>query len=176
MKKLLLLLIIFCFNKACFSQSDDIWNQYLKDSVYNSENKEFIYLYSTKGRKIQKLLYYSTKMGQNILSINYGDSLIIDKIFHSPDLFEMVENNLGKIKKVCGYQTTQKKIIEHKKNFSDSSIVYSQLGIKYKKFQYNHFQKLTTLQIENEKNIKRKEGMKIINLLYELLEMAERNK
>ncbi len=175
MKKIFLFLFIVLSNLIGFSQITE-WKQFLKDSVYNSDNPEFIYLFVTKGGKVQKILHYCTKNGQKVMSINYGDSLIVDKIFHSPDLFEIVENNLGKIKKVCGYQTTQKKIIEHKKNFSDSSIVYSQLGIKYKKFQYTHFQKLTTLQIENEKNIKRKEGMKIINLLYELLEMAERNK
>jgi hypothetical protein len=176
MRKLFLLLIVFCLSKTSFSQRTEEWKQYLKDSVYNSDKPEYIYLYFTKGGKFLKTLYYYTKKSQNVLSINYGDSEIVNKIIHNPNLFEIVNQNLKKIIKAKDFQTTQKKIKEHKGNFSDSSIVYTQLGIKYHDLHYNHFQKFTSEQIENQKNNKRKEGMIIINQLYEILEKAERNK
>jgi hypothetical protein len=176
MRRLFLLLIVFCLSKSSFSQRTEEWKQFLKDSVYNSDNSEYIYLHFTKGGKFLKTLYYCTKKGQNILSINYGDSEVVNKIIHNPNLFEIVINNLKKIKKAKDFQTTARKIKEHRENFNDSSIVYTQLGIKYDDLHYNHFQKFTFEQIENQKNIKRKDGMKIINQLHELLETAERNK
>jgi hypothetical protein len=176
MKKLFLLLIIFSFNQVCFSQRTEEWKQYLKDSVYNSDNEEYIYLYFTKGGKLLKHLYYCTKKGQNVLSINYGDSIIVDRVIYNPNLFEIVKNNLKKLKKVENFFNYNREAFKFRYNFNDTGIVCFQVGVKYKNLHFNHFPKFSIEQIGNQKNEKRREGMKIINQLYEFLEMAEINK
>ncbi len=175
MKKLFLLLVVFCFSKICFSQQTEEWKQYLQDSVYNSDNKNYIYLYYTKGGKLQKHLYYCTKKSQNVLSTNYGDSEIVNKIVHNPNLFKIVNNNLKKIRKVKNF-LSETEFVDFRKKFNDSTVIFTQLGIKYHDLHYNHFPKFSSEQIEKQKNNKRKEGMIIINQLYEILETLERNK
>ena len=175
-KKFILFLWICTVSIDCFSQRKEEWKQYLKDSVYKSDKPEYIYLYLTKAGKLQKHLNYSLKKGQNILSINYGDSLVVYKSIKNHNLFEIVKENLKEIKKVKDYLKTENGAVNFRKNFTDSNNIFNQLGIKYADLHYNHFPKFSIDEIEKKQNKKRKEGMIIINKLYAILEIAEQNK
>ena len=175
-RKSFLLFVCFFVSINCFSQRTEEWKQYLKDSVYKSDKPEYIYLYLTKAGKLQKHLNYSLKKGQNILSINYGDSLVVYKFINNYNLFDIVKENLKEIKKVKDYLNTENSVVNFRKNFANSNIIFNQLGIKYADLHYNHFPKFSVDEIEKKQNKKRKDGMIIINKLYAILEIAEQNK
>jgi hypothetical protein len=176
MKKFFLFVVVFCFGNNAYCQKTEEWKKYLQDSVYNSDNPKYVYLYVSKTGILVKDIHYNTKNGLNVLSINYGDSVITNKVLFSPNLFEIVERNLKAIKKIKDFLNTEKKGKEFRKNFDDSIKFLNQLGIRYDDLHYNHFPRFRLDEIENTKNKKRKQGMIIINQLYAILEEAEKSK
>lgn len=170
----MLFLLVFCFCKVCFGQRSEEFQKFLTDSIYKSDNADYVYLYFTKGRAMLKVLQYSTKKGVNTLTFNYGDSVFVDRAIYNPNLFEIIDKNLISLKKYqesIMYGNGEKDFV---KKFNDTNKVFVQLGIRYENLFYNHFLRSTLEEIEKTRNKKRKKGMQIINQLYAILEEAEK--
>ncbi len=165
---------LFFTAHTCVAQATTEWKKYLQDSVYNSERPEYVYLYVTKGGKLQTFLNYKFKKGANVLSINYGDSVVTSKIIQRPNVFAIVYNNLEKIRRVQESLNNKKNAGKFLKKFGDPAIITKQLGIRYGDLHYNHFPKFSVEEIENTRDTNCREGMKIINGLYQILETAEK--
>jgi hypothetical protein len=176
MKKFFLFFVVVCFSNSSFCQKTEAWKVYLKDSVYNSDTPKHIYIINTLAGKQTKTIHYSTKKGINVLSINYGDSVIVYKALYSPNLFEIIDRNLEAIKKAKKFLNTEKKGSEIRESFEDPIKVCSQLGMRFNEFSISHIPRFNLYEIENTKNKKRKQGMLIINQLYAILEEAEKSK
>ncbi len=171
------LLLIFIFQSSnCNAQELSPWKQFLKDSIYNADDKNYVYLYKTLNRNPKKVLNYSMKNKKYVLAIIDGDSAVQEKAFISPNLFQIVYDNYSELLKLRNYLNESFKV--HKK-FNDkilgSTNIFTQLGIRYGELHYNHFQKFSNEEIEKQKNKKCKKGMEIINQLYRILEEAEKS-
>ena len=159
--------------KNSFCQNNDQWKKYLQDSVYAADNTNYVYLYSSKGGILEKSLRISIKKSKQILSANYGDTLIQEKEILQPDIFALIKSNLKEIKKVSNYLNDGGiRMREFNKSFSDKNLTVSQLGIKVRDLHYNHFPEFTLEEIENKRNRKFAEGMKIINQIRLILSKA----
>jgi hypothetical protein len=176
MNKRIFLFVIFFACTNLYAQQAGDWKQYLKDSVYASDNTDYIYLYYTKGGVLQKYLFCSIKKGKQTLSMNYRDSLIIDKEIITPDLFSYVKNHLGELKKLVPLIFIIKKPADHQREFHDSTILFNQLGIRIEGIHCNHFPYFTNEQISTKKYRKYVQGMLVVNRLYKIMLEAENAK
>jgi hypothetical protein len=172
MKKVFLFLLVFSFCEVSFGQRSEEFQKYLNDSIYNSDNPNYIIWGNAISGKWQKTLYYSIKKGIPTLTINNADTVFADRALYKPNLFEIVKNNKTNIKSAIKYQI--RKMLGTRNKFTDSGFVYIQLSIKYEDLHFNHLQKFTEEEINKKKNKKFKEGMLIINKLYAILEEAEK--
>lgn len=166
----LFFLCITSFN--CKAQEKDIWKQFLEDSIYKSDDNNYIYLYKTKAGVKQKLLRFSLKGGHYVISTIYGDTLADTKTIISPNLFQIVYEHYDNLKVLPHYLSEKNFFKKHVKDFKNDSINYTQLGIRYYQLHFNHFPKFTEKQILNAKrNIA--DAMTVVNDLYKVLEAFE---
>ncbi|MBP6430997.1 MAG: hypothetical protein KA319_04455 [Ferruginibacter sp.] len=170
--KIILLFIAFAFKS--YSQPNEEWKQYLKDSVYNSDNGYYVSLGITKGGNLYKVLNYSLKKKRYILSTVYGDSAVHFKEVFKPNLFQVVYENFDGLKLIPEYERRKKNRINFHKDYNDTSKLFYQLGIKYYDLHYNHFQTFTENQISKVKKVKLKNAMLAINQLYAIFEELEK--
>lgn len=173
MRILLFLIILSNIPFQGMSQTSDDWQQYLTDSIYKSDDDNYVYLYNTKGGINQKSLRYSLKQGQYVISTIYGDTLVSTKTVIKPNLFQLVYEHYDNLIKLPVY--VHNKIFKDyhfKESFYDTTINFSQLGIKYYGLHFNHFKKFSESQIAKAgKNIA--DGMRVVNQLYKVLEEFE---
>ena len=71
--KILSLIIFLLLTNNCTAQETSNWQKFLKDSVYKSDDNNYVYLYKSLGGKNQKTLNYSFKNKQYVLSTIYGE-------------------------------------------------------------------------------------------------------
>ena len=102
MRLLLFFILIFqSFN--CVAQELTPWKQFLKDSIYNSDDKNYVYLYKSLNRNSQKISHYSLKNKKYVLALIDGDSAVQEKVFISPNLFQIVYDNYSELFKLKNY-------------------------------------------------------------------------
>ncbi|MFN0081344.1 MAG: hypothetical protein ACKVOM_02410 [Ferruginibacter sp.] len=172
MKRVFFCLAFYIRSYNCIAQEIDEWHQYLQDSIYKSDDNNYIYLYKTKGGIRQKLIRYSLKGCRYVIATVYGDTLAETKAVVSPNLFQIVYDNYYTLSELPNYLHNKKDIAIHRKEFMDKTVNFSQLGIRYSNLHYNHFPKFSQDQISKaRKNIA--DAMKAVNELYKLLEAFE---
>ena len=171
--KILSLIIFLLLTNNCTAQETSNWQKFLKDSVYKSDDNNYVYLYKSLGGKNQKTLNYSFKNKQYVLSTIYGDTAVDSKIILSPSLFQIVYDNYTDLIKLKNNFFDNKQFSKNFKNvFYNKSEIFTQLGIKYGQLYFNHFPRFTDEQIGNAKD-KYKNAMGIINKLYAIFDKLE---
>lgn len=144
MKILCFIMIFLCCFNVNEAQVKNEWQQHIKDSVLNADDKNFVCLYSSIGTVSVKMHDYSLKKGRYVsTSINYLDSTIKYNSKILPNLFQIVYENYDALSMLPTYEQTKKWRNSFLDDYYDSKKTTFQLGIRYHKIHYNHFQKFT---------------------------------
>jgi hypothetical protein len=175
MKKFFLFFVVACLYNSVYSQRTVEFQKYLNDSIFKSDNANYISIHYGKGNDWSNSLTYSIKKENKILTINYGDSVFLERAIIKPYLFDIVKKNKSKIWMAFNSDITKQRIKECIAN-TDTTIIFPQMGIRFNEFLIGHVPKFSLEEIEKTKNKKRKQGMLIINQLYAILEEAEKSK
>jgi hypothetical protein len=175
--KILCYIITFLFGfNTIEAQVKNEWQQYIKDSVLNADDKNFVCLYSSIGTVSVKMHDYFLKKGRYVTtSINYLDSTIKYNSKILPNLFQIVYENYDGLTMLPAYEQTKKWRTSFLDDYYDSKKTTFQLSIKYHKLHYNHFQKFTEDQIRDTKEEKLRNAIIAINQLYSIFEEIENN-
>ncbi|MEQ1554083.1 MAG: hypothetical protein ABL929_07890 [Ferruginibacter sp.] len=175
MRILFIFLFILCLKNQSFSQNNEEWSNYLKDSVFNAEDEKYICLFAGSHNKKIKFEKYFFKEGKYIFAKVIGDSIITEKIVVNPNLFQIVYDNYNILNRLSTF-VINKNI--NKRNYHSAkhgtSIIITRLGIRYDYLHFNHFPKFTEEQISKTKRKKIRKAMLVINKLYAYFEELEK--
>lgn len=172
---LMLVLCSLVFSTRLFSQEKPQKKVALSDSLYKSDDGNYVSVYYSKGKVLQKSIFYVLKNGRYQSVLNYGDSTF--KILNDTkfNLFKIIYDNYDSLieLKNKGF-TNPKKGKQFLRDYGDDTINFSQLGIKYHDLHFNHFPKFYQEDIAKARNSKIANGMEAINRLYALFEEIEK--
>lgn len=170
--KYLFIILLLCFLLPNLAQGQ-LYNGYnYSTKVENKKSDDGFYIGMSITKGIASLLSISyVRIEGNYVSLIARDSIqgVFSKTMNSPNLFQIVYENYENLIAVRNYGKLKSIIGDLHKFVKDTSVLVSQLGIRYHNFHFNHFPKFTVAQIEKAPS-KVAEGMRTINELYAILE------
>lgn len=177
---LVLFFLIGCI-KANAQQKALAWKDYIKELQDSADKDHYVYLYYTRGGKMQKVVHCLPYKKEQLMAINIGDTLFNEALIIQPDLFAYLQENRTYLNAAKVHFSKEKNRKRFRKDFSDTNLNFLQLGMKINGLHYNHFQRTTPELIAELKNKKTVKGYEAINHIIDLIEksaaqsLAEKN-
>ena len=176
MIKTYLLVIIAALCNRAQAQNATLWRQYLKDSIFGSQNQNQVSLIRSSHNKSVNTFTYFFKNNNYFLASIYANTAVTVSTMLQPKMFQIVYDNYTILLRLAKYMQTNNKMAQLVHNtITDTTNATERIAIKYGSLFYNHYPHFTESNI-NTSPKKIASAMVVINQLWGIFTQMEKAK